>query len=96
MQTTLSRIPAHWFEACGASVAGLAWVAIGAQISHEWATAGPSQLAALNVGGFLLNFAFWTLYGLRFDRPAVWIGNIVAVLLQTILLVLIWHKGIFP
>jgi hypothetical protein len=96
MQNTLSRIPAHWFEVCGASAAGLAWVAIGAQISHEWTAAGPSRLAYLNVIGFLVNFAFWTLYGLRFGRPAVWIGNLVAVLMQAVLLALMWHKGASP
>jgi hypothetical protein len=96
MRTALSHIPARWFEVCGTAAAGLAWVAIGAQISHELAATGPSQLAYANVVGFLLNFAFWTLYGLRFDRPAVWIGNLVAVSLQLVLLVLMWHKGASP
>lgn len=89
----LARIPAAWFELLGTLAAGLAWVAITAQIVHELSRAGPSSLAMLNLFGFLLNFSFWTLYGLRFARPAVWIGNIVGVILQMALIVIVLCRG---
>lgn len=96
MTRLLQRIPATWFESVGALVAGLAWIAIGAQILKESARSGPSDLSLLNVAGFLLTFVFWTLYGVRFARPAVWIGNLVGVLLQLVLLIIILGKGIHP
>jgi len=96
MPSLLQRIPSTWFESVGALVAGLAWIAIGAQILRESSRPGPSDLAILNVAGFLLTFIFWTLYGLRFARPAVWIGNLVAILLQLTLLIVILGKGIHP
>jgi hypothetical protein len=93
MLSALSRIPATWFESLGTVAAGLAWLAISAQMYQELSRTGPSSLALLNLFGFLLNFAFWTLYGLRFDRPAVWIGNIIGVILQSTLIAIVLCKG---
>lgn len=89
----LNRVPAAWFELVGSMAAGLAWIAIATQIWTELSHGGSSQLAMINLGGFLLNFSFWTLYGLRFGRPAVWIGNLVGVLLQVTLLVIVLFKN---
>ncbi len=90
----LQRVRASWFETMGTVVAGLAWLAISAQIVQEIDHPGPSHLALLSLLGFLLNFSFWTIYGLRFARPAVWVGNLVSVLLQLALLVIVLHKGV--
>lgn len=96
MPAALSRIPAAWFESLGTVAAGLAWLAISAQIWQEVSRSGPSSLALLNLFGFLLNFSFWMLYGLRFGRPAVWIGNLVGVILQSSLIVIVLCKGVHP
>lgn len=92
MLILLQRIPAAWLESFGTFAAGLAWLAIGAQLHGEIITPGASHLAILNVVGFLLCFSFWTIYGLRFARPAVWIGNLVAVILQLALLAVVIYK----
>lgn len=93
MHRGLQCIPAPWFESLGTVAAGLAWLAISAQIHQELTRPGPGHLALLNLFGFLLNFTFWTLYGLRFARPAVWVGNLVAVLLQLTLISIVLYKG---
>lgn len=73
------------WESLGTAIAGLGWVAIGAQVVGEFRRPGPSQLAPAYVLGFLLIFLFWTAYGWHYRRPAVWVGNLVASLLQAVL-----------
>ena len=90
----LQRVPVRWFETLGSLAAGLGWIAISSQIHSELTHSGPSQLAILNLVGFLLNFSFWTLYGLRFKRPAVWFGNLVAVILQLSLIAIVLFKDL--
>lgn len=90
----LQRVPAPLFETLGSLAAGLGWIAISSQIYSELTHSGPSQLANLSLVGFLLNFTFWTLYGLRFKRPAVWFGNLVAVVLQLTLIAIVLFKGL--
>ncbi len=80
------------WEWTGTTIAGLAWVAIGAQLLCEWQRSGPSQLAPLNVLGFLAIFLFWTAYGWHFRRPAIWLGNAVAVLLQALLTIIVFFR----
>ena len=38
------------------------------------------------MSGFLVNYLFWLLYGIRFRRFAVWFVNAVAAILQMCLL----------
>lgn len=80
------------WEWAGTVIAGLAWLAIIAQLFSEWRRAGPSSLAPLHVCGFLAVFLFWTAYGWHFRRPAIWIGNLVASLLQASLALLVLGK----
>jgi len=40
--------------------------------------------------GFL--FLFWTLYGFRFRRIALWFGNLIALILQAVLLGVVLTK----
>lgn len=65
-------------------------VLIGLQIRAEWLRAAPSTLAPAYLAGFLLIYLFWFVYGLRFRRFAVWFGNLLAVMLQAVLLGLVW------
>jgi hypothetical protein len=62
------------------------------QIRREWLDASRSTLSPTYLAGFLLIYAFWFLYGLRFGRIAVWFGNLLAVLLQAALLALVLWK----
>lgn len=85
----LDRIEATVFERLGTLIAAVGCLAILAQCLSEWRTPGPGSLSPVHLGGYLGLFAFWTLYGLRFRRPAIWIGNLAAVVLQAALLA-IW------
>lgn len=85
----LDRIDAAVFERFGTLIAGVGCLAIAAQCVSEWRTPGPGSLSPVHVVGYLVLFGFWVLYGLRFRRPAIWIGNLVAVALQGTLLA-IW------
>ncbi len=57
------------------------------QIISEWRATQPSSLSMGYLGGFLGVFAFWTLYGLRFKRTAIWLTNGIAVVLQVLLII---------
>lgn len=87
--TILDRIDAGLCERLGTFIAVVGCVAIAAQCLSEWRTPGPGSLSPVHVVGYLIIFGFWVLYGLRFRRPAIWIGNLVAVALQGLLLA-IW------
>ena len=85
----LRFLPDRLFEVAG-TVAGLCAVSlIGIQIVAELRTDTASTLSVWYVAGFLLIFIFWTLYGVRFGRIALWLTNGLAALLQTVLLFII-------
>lgn len=90
----LTRIPEKFFEVAGTLVGFSASGFIGLQIYAELSTTNSSTLSPLFVMGFMLNYAFWILYGLRFGRVAVWLVNVAAVILQTSLLIIIMAKGL--
>ena len=83
---------AHW-ERAGLAMGLLACASIASQLAHELVTRAPSSLS----WGFLLGFAsvygFWFLYGLRFRRVAIWLSNLVATVLQVLLIVVVVTKG---
>ena len=88
----LNRIPEKYFEAMGTVVGFVASLSIAAQVYAEYASDIPSTVSRVYVLGFLAIFVFWTIYGLRFKRPALWITNGVAVLAQMLLLIVILRK----
>lgn len=88
----LSKIPERYFEGAGTFVGLSASVAIAIQVVAEWRSTVSSTLSPGYVGGFLLIFLFWGLYGLRFQRMALWLTNAIAVLLQGLLLALVLFK----
>jgi len=85
----LRMVPDRLFEVAG-TVAGLSAVSlIAVQIVAELSSNAPSTMSVWYVAGFLLIFVFWTLYGVRFGRSALWLTNGLAALLQTVLLIII-------
>jgi MtN3 and saliva related transmembrane protein len=88
----LKRIPDKYFEAMGTVVGFLASLSIAAQVYAEYSSETPSTVSTVYVLGFLAIFVFWTFYGLRFKRPALWITNGIAVLAQLLLLIVILCK----
>ncbi|MBT3192707.1 MAG: hypothetical protein HN341_09155 [Verrucomicrobia bacterium] len=85
----INRIPETFFEAAG-TVCGLTSSAIIAtQVYAEYTSDSPSTLSPIYSTGFLVIFIFWTLYGVRFRRVALWLTNGIAVVMQTLLLITI-------
>lgn len=85
----LSRIPASFFEAAGTVAGLLCSLTIVAQVYAEWRSAAPSTLSPPYVLGFMMVFLFWTLYGIRFKRMALWLTNGIALVIQTLLLIVV-------
>ena len=82
----LSKIPDKAFELTGVGFGCLASVLIAVQIHAEWVSTVPSSLSPVFMSGFLVNYLFWLLYGIRFRRFAVWFVNAFAAILQMCLL----------
>lgn len=81
---------AKW-EAAGIIAGFFGCACIANQAYAEWTANGPSSLSLPYTAGFLLIFIFWTSYGARFRRTALWTMNGVAALLQTALIAIsIW------
>lgn len=82
----LNRIPKSFFAAAGTLCGLAASACIAAQVYAEHTSAAPSTLSPVYASGFLVIFLFWTVYGLRFRRPALWLTNGIASVMQTLLL----------
>ncbi len=81
------------FWETGGVIAGFSGcLCIALQIRGEWASPAASSLSIGYLAGFLVIFSFWTAYGLRFRRPALWLTNGLAVGLQALLLALVLGK----
>lgn len=83
----------RYFEIAGTCVGLLACASVASQVYAEFSTTAPSTLSYLHTIGFLIMFAFWTAYGLRFGRIAVWLTNGIATCIQTLLLVAVLLKS---
>jgi hypothetical protein len=88
----LNRIPEKYYEIAGTGFGLLASVSIATQIYAEYSTDTPSTVSPLYLSGFLVIFMFWTIYGLRFKRAALWLTNGIAVVMQALLLLVILLK----
>ncbi len=88
----LSKISENTFEAAGLCVGFVGPILIVLQLHAEWMNKSPSSLSPGYLAGFLTVYFFWFLYGLRFRRLAVWLGNLIGVVLQALLLVLVLLK----
>jgi uncharacterized protein with PQ loop repeat len=80
------------FEIAGTVFGLLASASISTQVYAEMATDRPSTVSVVYAAGFLIIFAFWTLYGIRFNRVAMWLTNGIATLVQAILVIVIVLK----
>ncbi len=87
-----ATIPDKYFEIAGTFFGFLASATIGAQVIKEFSTDTPSTMSPLYVVGFLVIFVFWTLYGIRFNRMALWLTNGVAVVMQSLLVIITFLK----
>lgn len=86
------EIPEKKFEVAGVCIGFVGPVLILSQIRAELISATPSSLSPVYLGGFLALYCFWFLYGFRFRRLAVWLGNLIGVILQTCLLLIVIFK----
>jgi len=89
---SLSKIPESTFEAIGVCVGFVGPVLITLQLHAEWVNKAPSSLSPGYLTGFLMVYLFWFLYGLRFRRIALWLGNLMGVVLQALLIALALFK----
>ncbi len=87
----LQKIPEKIFEVAGSVVGFSGSVFIALQIRAELASTATSLSPAF-IFGFLLNYTFWILYGIRFRRLAVWLVNVVAAASQMALLIIVLMK----
>ncbi|MBY5959689.1 hypothetical protein KUV50_16160 [Membranicola marinus] len=88
----LDSIPAALFEFVGI-IAGLtACFVILIQLIKEYKSSAPSSLSNTFLIGWLFIYAFWGLYGVRFDTMALWLTNAIAVSLQAMLCVIVFRK----
>ncbi len=87
----LQKIPEKAFEVAGSFVGFSGSVFIALQIRAELASTATSMSPAF-ILGFLMNYTFWILYGIRFRRLAVWLVNVAAAAFQTALLIIVLMK----
>ncbi len=93
LERSVDRVgPAQW-ERAGVAMGLLACASIASQLVHELSSPSPSSLSWPFLLGFALVYAFWCLYGLRFRRPAIWLSNGIASVLQVLLTAAAVLKG---
>ncbi len=84
-----SRISDNHVEAAGTVFGLLTPATIATPVYAAYSTNRPSAVSPVYALGFLVIFVFRTLYGIRFNRVALWMTNGIAVLVQTLLLLVI-------
>lgn len=67
----------------GFSMSGLILI----QIISDITNSAPSTMAYEYLVGYTLVTAYWTAYGFKFKRKAIWTTNLMACLFQMILLI---------
>lgn len=88
----IKSIPASSFEFIGI-IAGLAGCfVILIQLIKEYKSDKPSSLSSTFLIGWLLIYAFWGLYGIRFETIALSLTNAIAVVIQTSLCIVVLKK----
>lgn len=92
MSITPSDRSTRWWERAGLAVSAVGCAAIAVQAWHEWHTPQASTMAWTHLLTYQGLFIFWLLYGLRFGRIAITIGNGVAALLQLGLILIVLGK----
>tara|TARA_R110002049_G_scaffold47596_2_gene137133 strand:+ start:289760 stop:290059 length:300 start_codon:yes stop_codon:yes gene_type:complete len=94
MADFLRSIPASLFELIGI-IAGLTGCLILLiQLIKESKSNNPSSLTTAFLMGWLFIYAFWGLYGMRFETIALWFTIAIAFVLQLILCTVVFKKKI--
>ena len=89
----IKSIPASLFEMVGV-VAGLAGcMTVLVQLIKEAKSSEPSSLSTFFLVGWLFIYAFWGLYGVRFETIALWLTNAIAFVLQILLCTVVFKKN---
>ncbi|MEA2012876.1 MAG: hypothetical protein U9O87_07350 [Verrucomicrobiota bacterium] len=81
-----------YFEIIGSLIGFVTLLGMAVQVYAEHSTNRASTVSTFYILGFMLSYIFWTLYGLRFKRTAVWICNGMASFMQLLLLIVILMK----
>ena len=76
-----------WWEVLGTTAGFGSCLAIIVQLVEVLRTGSTGGISVLSLWLFLGVFAFWTAYGWRFARQAIWLTNGAAGLLQIALVV---------
>ena len=93
LERSVDRVGAAQWERAGVAMGLVTCASIASQVVHELASHAASSLSWPFLLGFAVAYSFWCLYGLRFRRPAIWVSNGVAALLQLALTVVTVVKG---
>lgn len=93
LERSVDRVGDAQWERAGVVMGLLACASIASQLVHELSSPTPSSLSWPFLLGFAIVYAFWCLYGLRFRRPAIWLSNGIASLLQLLLTAAVVLKG---
>jgi len=78
-----------YWDIAGIVFGGVGCLAILGQLMREITLEGNTSLSLSFVVGYVVVFAFWLFYGLRFKRLAIILTNAICFLLQTALLLVI-------
>lgn len=88
----LRFIPASLFETIGVFAGLGACFIVALQVWKEYKSKIPSSLSLGYVIGWVFIYAFWGLYGIRFETVALWLTNGIALILQIALSVIVIKK----
>ena len=91
----LQFIPEPIFEAIGICAGLTACIVVAIQVWKEYKSTLPSSLSMGYVIGWVFIYAFWGLYGIRFETIALWLTNGIAVILQIALCMIVIKKRKF-
>jgi uncharacterized protein with PQ loop repeat len=78
-----------WWEALGTTAGFGCCLAILVQLIEVLRTGATGGISVLGLWLYLGVFAFWTAYGWRFARRAIWLTNGTAALLQITLVAVV-------
>ena len=88
----LHFIPAALFETIGVFAGLTACFVVAIQVRKEYLSKMPSSLSTVFLIGWVFIYAFWGLYGIRFEAIALWLTNGIALILQLALCVIVINK----
>lgn len=88
----LYAIPASLFELIGVFAGLTACFVLLVQLRREFYSLNRSSLSRTFLIGWIFIYAFWGIYGVRFDAVALWFTNALALSLQAILCLIVFRK----